>query len=795
LRVTSPPFTVRVSLLLERLVWAGFFLLIALQFSTSLQVQFTLPKLLWLKTITPLIVVLWAIRFLRTGIRPIPRSILAAVGVLAAWWTFTTFFAVDLPVALEGMHGRYNGLLSHLIFVVLFLVVASTTASRQEIEGLLAVFVFALVPVALYAVVQNLGFDPIAWPNPRPGSTIGHPVPLAAILSLAAPFVLALLMTETLAPRRWMWAVILVLFLVAIASTLSRGPWAGLIVALGVVLAAAVDRRMLLVKSDPQKAWIRGNGPVGWWVVLAAAFEQGTLELRRRPMREWIRGGGRGFTIVGVIIVMALGLAWPQSVLRLTSRVTALTHLQTDPSFMNRFVYFTAARRMWLDHPVVGTGFENFGLLYPRYRPIEGEEVPSDELPTMVHNGYLQMAVTNGFPGLAIYLVLVSLIVLLLWRTCWRAALRPAATVTAREMMIGAAIIGGAAGYLVQDLSGWEEISLSVFFWTLLGAAVAFSTSVSRVAAWRPAGIGRMAGCLAALAAAVAIAALAIPTLREVLADELFFRSEFLDVSRDWTQIEENVTAGFRFLPDDAYYQDVAGVLYLKRLRTSGDRRAYVEAATLLERAAEKNSYDPYALIHRVDLETLALNQRVLSAPSPSAAVAVERLVSMDPNNATVHESVARLKLAEGKADEALVSIRRAQMLRPHHARYHMIEGDALRSLGDKAGAGDAYRAESVIIANPNDPDWVVAENKLILARYETGRTQDAVTEALAVIALAPSNVVAHTLLGIAYLKMDNVDAAKASFTKALAIDPSSSAAQQGLREVEQFQPRRSGSR
>jgi Flp pilus assembly protein TadD/O-antigen ligase len=779
-----------VLLLLERVVWAAFLLLIALQFSTSLEVQFTLPKLLWLRVIAPLIVVLWMIRFLRNGIRPIPTSILAAVGVLVAWWTFTTFFAVDLPVAMQGMHGRYNGLLNHLILVVLFLVVASTAASQEEIEGLLTLFVLALVPVALYALVQNLGFDPIVWPNPRPGSTIGHPVPLAAILALATPLALARFTTETAGLKRWTWAAILLLFLIAIASTLSRGPWAGLIVAMGVVLVAAVDRRMLLVRSDPQKAWIRGSGPVGRWVVLAAAVEQGILELRRRPIREWVRGDARGFAIVAVIVLMVLGLAWPQSVRRLTARMTALAHLQADPSFMNRFVYFTAAGRMWLDHPVVGTGFENFGLLYPRYRPVEGEEVPSDELPTMVHNGYLQMAVTNGLPALAIYLVLVSLIVVLVWRTCWRTAVRAPASVTPRELVIGAAIVGGIAGYLVQDLSGWEEISLSVFFWTLLGVAVAFSTSVSRVATWRPRGIGRLAVCLSAVAVTGAIAALALPTLRELLADELFFRSQSLDVSRDWSQIEENVTAGFRLVPDDAYYEDVAGVLYLKRLRTSGDRRTYVDAATLLERAAEKNSFDPYVLIHRIDLETLALNQKVVSGLSPSAAGMVERLVGMDRNNATVHESVARLRLAEGKADEALVSIRRAQMLRPHHSRYHMIEGDALRLLGNKAGAGDAYRAEAVLLANPADPDWVTAENKLILALYETGRTQDAVAEALTALARAPSNGIGHTLLGIAYLKMGKADAARSAFMKALVIDPSSAAAQQGIREVEQIAPR-----
>jgi O-antigen ligase len=50
-----------------------------------------------------------------------------------------------------------------------------------------------------------------------------------------------------------------------------------------------------------------------------------------------------------------------------------LAHLETDPSLMNRFVYFDAALRMVRDHRVAGIGFESHGLLYPRYRPLRSE--------------------------------------------------------------------------------------------------------------------------------------------------------------------------------------------------------------------------------------------------------------------------------------------------------------------------------------------------------------------------------------------------------------------------------------
>ena len=753
---------------LERIVWATFFFLIAIVFSTAIQVQFTLPKLFWLRAITSLIVALWLARFRRSEIKPIPATVLAAACALAGWWFFSTFFAVDPSTAIQGMHGRYNGLLNHAILLLIFLMVASTASSRRDIETLLTLFVLALVPVSIYAVAQYSGADPLVWPNPRPGSTIGHPVPLAAILALGVPFVLAFFLTETSALKRWTWAALLLLFLSASISTLSRGPWAGLAVAVGVVLVAAVTQRVI------------------------------ELNLKR----SWIRDGDLGFALV--VLIAVLGLAWPPAAVRhFTTRLNVLAHLETDPSFMNRFVYFTAGTHMLRDHPVLGVGFESYGLLYPRYRPVEGEAVPNDALPTMVHNGYLQLAVTNGLPGLAFYLALVSSVLLLLWRTARRpraghpnaaAALgtpaghpnAPAPDLpTARDLMIGWAFLGSIAGYLIQDLSGWEEISLSAFFWTLLGAAVAFCTSVSPARRWNLGAGWRAAGSLSAVAAFFALTALAVSTLREMRADGLFFQLQALDVSRDWPRIREDLSTALQLVPDDPYYQDAAGVWYLNRLHASGERDAYERAATLLERARTKNAFDPYILVHRIDLETTALQKKVVARPSESAIRAVATLTQMDGNNATAHEWIARFRLAEGRTQDALTSIHSAEALRPNHRGYHTVEGDALRLLGDRDSEIQAYRREAELLT-PGERDWVQAEHKLILALAEAGRHEAAAGEAQQVVARVPADAVAHTLLGIAYMGLNAVEMAKASFEKALALDPATAGARQGLVEAEE---------
>jgi hypothetical protein len=193
---------------------------------------------------------LWVVRLIQGGVRPVPRIVLVPALGLACWWAIVTPFAADVRTAINGMHGRYNGLINGILLLVVFLVVASTVRSRTDLRRLVVAFVISLVPVAAYAAAQDFGFDPFVWPNPRPGSTIGHPVPLAAILALAIPFVLAFLIGERRSARRIGWSALLLLYGFATAATLSRGPWLGLVAGCGTMAIAAVRLRIVNLKAS-----------------------------------------------------------------------------------------------------------------------------------------------------------------------------------------------------------------------------------------------------------------------------------------------------------------------------------------------------------------------------------------------------------------------------------------------------------------------------------------------------------------------------------------------------------------
>jgi O-antigen ligase/tetratricopeptide (TPR) repeat protein len=723
------------------LVFAALFLCLGLAFSPALQQQFTLPKLFCLRLSATAVGLLWWWRLRASGVKTIPAVVLVPAALLIAWWIVTLPFAIHTPTALWGMPGRYNGFINQLTLLLMFLAVASMRLRREEVTRLVITFVVALVPLALYAVAQGAGVDRFAWPNPRPGSTIGHPVPLAAILSLGLPFALALAMTGATKATGGVWLGMAALLLFAIGITLSRGPWAGAAVAVVIVLLAAV------------------------------------LIRRMRPARTWL--------LIAAFAIAAAATVWAGRVpgTRVSQRVTQLTRLWTDPSFMNRFVFFRAASAMMRDYPVTGVGFESFALLYPRYRPVEGEAVPEDSVPSMVHNGYLQLAVTTGVPGLVLYLLLMAGVLTVLVRT-----LRTPPTLALgadRGHLIAAAFIAAVTGYLVQDLSGWPEISLSAFFWTIAGLAVSYSTGRSEESRTIAASGRSLLGGLA-LMASLATGVLAYISFQEIRADRALATVSRLDVSKNWPQIAAGLDTALAIAGNDAHYIHEAGILYLERLRTSGGRQTYENGVALIARAQSLNAFDPYTLIHRLDLDTAALQARIVQTPSSSAIAAAALAVDMDPNNASVHESVARFQLLAGRAPEALVAIETARALRPGRAGYRLLEGDILRAVGEPARAVEAYRSEAAMHRDA-DSVWVVAEHKWIAALADSGDYRAAAAAGEAFATRMPGDVTGHVLLGIAYVGLRDGRRGKAAFAAALAIDPDNRSARDGTVESDRL--------
>ena len=164
----------------------------------------------------------------------------------------------DTPwIAFFGDYFRREGLVSWLMYAVLFAGLLSLMRSRIQLERLIDGLLLTSVVPCIYALQQRYGYDFFMTAGlaggtaiSRPGANLGNPIFLSAYLLLLIPLTIARLLAT---PRPWRlrmpWLLLLGLQLFSALLTQSRGPLLGLAAALFLfaLLAGAAYRSRLLV--------------------------------------------------------------------------------------------------------------------------------------------------------------------------------------------------------------------------------------------------------------------------------------------------------------------------------------------------------------------------------------------------------------------------------------------------------------------------------------------------------------------------------------------------------------------
>ncbi len=472
--------------------------------------------------------------------------------ILLGWWIATLPFAVDFRTSLWGASGRGNGLVLHVALLGLFAGIAAMRIGADGIRRLLRAMLAILAVVSAYAVVQAAGLDLFVWPNVRPGSTIGHPVPLAAILALGVPIGLAMAASSRTRKTLAVVGAVTALMVFALGTTLSRGPW------IGAVCGTAVTIALMLRVSGGQRSRMAA-------ISAAAVIAVGaTVWLARVPGT------------------------------RVTQRIALIARATTDPSFMNRFEYFSAALAMIRQRPVTGSGFETFGLLFPPLRPVENLTVDEDTIPTMVHNGYLDRSVWTGSPGLLLYVALMAVVGAVLVQ----AIRRRENTNGDDRRMLACGILGGLVAFWIQDLSGWEEVSSSVFFWVVAGLGVCLSAHSGDVQfdarGHKPTSVNRRVASVALALCALLLGACSWTVWRETYADAQITGARRIGVGSGWREARAILEETRPLVAHDASSLDRIAVVYLDRLRATPDPEAYRTVRDVLREAGASTRFNPY---------------------------------------------------------------------------------------------------------------------------------------------------------------------------------------------------------
>ena len=287
---------------------------------------------------------------------------------------FLTVLLLSTLVA-SSLSTSLKEVLKWLELAMVFLVVASSVKERRQINLLIGALLAAGLLEALYGMYQ---FFTRSGPEGfllgerflRAFGTFGQPNPFAGYLGLVLPLTLGLAMgailkrgSFNLRPFFLFGAIALVL-LAAILMSLSRGAWLAFSAAIS-VMAMMVSRRALVYLS---------------------------------------------LLLFLVAILLGLGAfnALPTPVTARLSIITdyvrifdvrKVTVTPENWAIVERMANWQAAWGMFSDHPLLGVGIGNYGVVYPHYA-LEGWENTTGH----AHNYYLNLLAETGIVGLGAYL-------------------------------------------------------------------------------------------------------------------------------------------------------------------------------------------------------------------------------------------------------------------------------------------------------------------------------------------------------------------------------------------------------
>lgn len=348
----------------------------------------------------------------------------ACAGVLVAhslatsgWWAWW------------GAAGRGNGTLLYVACALLFvamLEVVDAHRARAVATALCAV----AGAVALHAVVQLAGLDPVGWDAPYDNpavANLGNPNFVSALLGISVPLALAGALDARVSAnlRRTAAALAGVAVAVSVATGSVQGPLVAVGGSAAVVAAVLADR---------------AGRAARWGLPLLGA------------------GGLLGVTGV------AAGLAgWGP-----------LQGLAGAAALGPRLLYWQAALSMLRAHPLGGVGLGGFEDYFRAHRPRASVlQYPETLIADAAHSVPLDLLAGGGLPVGLTYLAFVALVGVV--------GVRGLVAQRGRRRLWLGGFLGAWAAYQAQSLVSIDVPALAVWHWLLAGVVVALAADVRMI--------------------------------------------------------------------------------------------------------------------------------------------------------------------------------------------------------------------------------------------------------------------------------------------------------------------------
>jgi len=591
---------------------------------------------------------------IRIPVSPVFVTFYAVVAVEA----LTTLTAENQYVAIYGEVGRYLGLTTHAVLGLIALAIAVSIDYPRRTPWLAWTIGTAAALAGLYAIQQALGRDPIQWvdfdPRVRPFSSFGNADFYGQFLAVVAIACGALLVFAR--QRLWVMGIVALLAVMNVALMLvvqTRGSF------LGIVAGAVVIAPL----------WLRRAGlsrPVLVRFALATAVAAAALVvmLVATPLGGRLLDIGRG-----------IGLR-------------------------DRVLLYQSAFQMFLDHPFLGVGFENFAVAYPRYQQAEWFAVAGmNTTNTSAHDWLLHVAATTGIVGLLANLALLAAFAVHAWRR--------ARDADAAGLLVALAAI---AAFYGSGLVLPGAQSIQWIPWVCVGVALASELRSSRVLTATP---PLRLPAILKLLIVVGLASVAFGQLGSLQANRAAKSAQSALAAANATRAVDLARTATTVDPGRAvYWNDLGRSLELVP-DLAGARVAYRQATS-------RSPYTPafWWNLGRMEQEFAKQNE---PGARDAAYEAMRRAIAADPQNPDTFDRFGRIQYALGDYKGAIESEQQAIAFFPTLPGFYSVASEAARQLRDTDTAIEFLR-RGIGATDANDLRITLARRLIEASRLAEAR-------------------------------------------------------------------------
>lgn len=460
----------------------------------------------------------------------------------------------------------------------------------------------------------------------------------------------------------------------------------------------------------------------------------------------------------------------------------------------SRIETWTSSFHVIADNALFGIGPEVVKMRFPQYetpkfRFKEAFHVKQDR----AHNETLDMAVTRGLIGLAVYVWLLF--------SVFRLGLKNLKDDPSRNVLT-AGLLGALTSYLIQNQFSFGVVAITSLFWIIM----AMVPKEQEMSGAKPAA----AKVEIIIAVWAVIAALLFVSSFPYIGDKHFKTAQNYAAGGQFDRSFEDFERSLKYMTfDGGYYTHYGMTILNSRAGQAPDAGLLRKAVDIFSRGQKVDPYnaDNFYMSGRahIILNDMGQGDYVKTAKELSERAVIidpyyaeayqnlsylaekrgdlkgaigfyEKAFEAKPVNTDIAVSIYRYYKQTGQQEKAFEVLEKPLEIEPANEVLLVLLGDLYRESGLNERALNKY--EAALSIDPSDVKAMVGIGMVFL---QTGRDRDAFDKFQEAMLIAPDSSILHNGLGAYYLKRgDRVKAAR-SFSQALSLDGSNEFARRML--------------